>query len=104
MRDVEENGLFLGKFEFGYLFFRGVATSTQVIGVCFTPMELRKPRTPRESSLARAASASFWRGSKALRWMTLPIGCWTSYHAGRLGPGADLDDDITLVALHVKGD
>ena len=41
--------------------------SRQAIGLCFTPMEFRKRRTPRESSLAQTASSSFWRRSKAPR-------------------------------------
>jgi hypothetical protein len=41
VRDVEENGLFLGKFPWSTYSSRN-CRSAQVIGACFTPTEFRK--------------------------------------------------------------
>ena len=74
-----------------------------VIERCSTPMESRKRQTPRESSLAAAALTEFLARNKAPRQIISPINCLRSCPVGRLeGAPEELDDDITMVAIHVK--
>jgi phosphoserine phosphatase RsbU/P len=103
VRVVEENGLFLGKFEFaryssvelplvsggwGLLYTDGISETTDPFGVEFGTERFRE-------FLAEEGSASADHFADRL---LEELSRWSAR-----GPSEDLDDDITLVALHVNG-
>ena len=103
-RAVEENGLFLGAFEFatyssvelplqpghwGLLYTDGISETTNPLGIEFGTDRFREFLAKEESTSADHFS------DRLLEELSL----WSAR-----GPNEELDDDITLVALHVKGD
>jgi phosphoserine phosphatase RsbU/P len=103
VRVVEENGLFLGKFEFaryssvelplvsgswGLLYTDGISETTDPFGIEFGDERFRE-------FLAEEGSASADHFADRL---LEELSRWSAR-----GPSEDLDDDITLVALHVNG-
>jgi len=102
VRDVQENGLFLGKFDF--------ATYTSV-EIPFAPGDWALLYTDGISETANPAELEF--GSERLRpCLTAQPDASADAFANRLlselatwsarGQGEDLDDDLTLIALHVQ--
>ena len=104
VRAVEENGLFLGAFEFatyssvelpllpghwGLLYTDGISETTNPLGIEFGTDRFREFLAKEESTSADHFS------DRLLEELSL----WSAR-----GPNEELDDDITLVALHVKGD
>ncbi|HZM09526.1 MAG TPA: SpoIIE family protein phosphatase [Candidatus Limnocylindrales bacterium] len=103
-RAVEENGLFLGAFEFatyssvelplqpghwGLLYTDGISETTNPLGIEFGTDRFREFLAKEESTSADHFA------DRLLEELSL----WSAR-----GPNEELDDDITLVALHVKGD
>ena len=103
VRVVEENGLFLGKFEFAryssvelplasgdwaLLYTDGISETTDPFGVDFGPERFRE-------FLAEERSPSADHFADRL---LEEVSRWSAR-----GPSEDLDDDITLVAIHING-
>jgi len=102
VRDVQENGLFLGKFDFA------AYTSVEIP---FAPGDWALLYTDGISETANPAELEF--GSERLRpCLTAQPDASADAFANRLlselatwsarGQGEDLDDDLTLIALHVQ--
>jgi len=102
VRSVEENGLFLGKFEFAryssvelplesggwaLLYTDGISETTNPPGIEFGTERFR------EFLAAERSTSADYFADRLLE----EISRWSAR-----GPGQDLDDDITLVALHVN--
>ena len=101
VRDVTENGLFLGKFDFatyssvelplsagdhGLLYTDGISEANNPDGVEFGSERFRQ-------FLADEKNAS---ANQLLDSLLEELACWSAR-----GEGEDLDDDITMVAIHV---
>jgi serine phosphatase RsbU (regulator of sigma subunit) len=104
VREVAENGLFLGKFDFatyssvelplkpgdwGLLYTDGVSETTNPAGIEFGTDRFNQFLATEQS----ASSDHFVNG------LLEELSRWSAR-----GPSEDLDDDLTLVALHIKGD
>ena len=104
VRAIEENGLFLGKFDFaqyssvemplevgswGLLYTDGIAETTDPAGMEFGAERFR------EFLAAEQNTAADHFANRLLEELS---------HWSARGPGADLDDDITLVAIRATGD
>ena len=102
IRDVSENGLFLGRFDFatyssvevplapgdwGLLFTDGVSESTNPAQVQFGEERFRQFLAGEQNSSA----------DQLTERLLNELWCWSSRR-----PGEDLDDDITMVAIHVS--
>jgi phosphoserine phosphatase RsbU/P len=103
VRAIEENGLFLGKFDFaqyssvemtleaggwGLLYTDGIAETTDPAGTEFSAERFREFLA--EDNNVAADHFADRLLDEVSRWSAR-------------GPGADLDDDITLVAIHING-
>jgi phosphoserine phosphatase RsbU/P len=103
VRAVEENGLFLGKFEFatyssvelplqpgdwGLLYTDGISETTNPAGIEFGTERFREFLATEQNTSADHFA------NRLLEELS---------HWSARGEGEDLDDDITLVALHVNG-
>ena len=103
VRDVDGKWFVSRKIPVCNLFFSGIAAQGASDGVCSTPMEFRKRRTRRKSSLARTAFRQFLETEQSTS---------ADHFADRLleelsrwsarGLGRRLDDDITMVAIHTQ--
>ena len=104
MREVTENGLFLGKFDFatyssvelpinpgdwGLLYTDGISETTNPSGIEFGTDRFKQFLATEQST----SSDHFVNG------LLEELSRWSAR-----GPNEDLDDDLTLVALHIKGD
>jgi serine phosphatase RsbU (regulator of sigma subunit) len=104
VREVAENGLFLGKFDFatyssvelplkpddwGLLYTDGVSETTNPAGIEFGTGRFTQ-------FLATEHSTS---SDHFVNELLEELSRWSAR-----GPSEDLDDDLTLVALHIKGD
>jgi sigma-B regulation protein RsbU (phosphoserine phosphatase) len=104
VRAIEENGLFLGKFDFaqyssvampleaggwGLLYTDGIAETTDPAGTEFGAERFREFLALEQNTAADRFANSLLE--ELSRWSAR-------------GPGVDLDDDITLVAIHVNSD
>ena len=103
VRAIEENGLFLGKFDFaqyssvevpleaggwGLLYTDGIAETTDPAGTEFSAGRFREYLAGQK----HAEADHFANG------LLEELSHWSAR-----GPGADLDDDVTLVAIRVTG-
>ena len=103
VREVAENGLFLGKFDFatyssvelplkpgdwGLLYTDGVSETTNPAGIEFGTDRFNQFLATEQST----SSDHFVNG------LLEELSRWSAR-----GPSDDLDDDLTLVALHIKG-
>src|SRR5215471_2883009 len=101
VRDVTENGLFLGKFDFatyssvelplsagdhGLLYTDGISEANNPEGVEFGSERFRQFLADEKSGSA----------NQLLDGLLKELACWSAR-----GEGEDLDDDITMVAIHV---
>jgi len=104
VRKVEENGLFLGKFDFatyssvvlplepghwGLLYTDGISETTNPLGI-----EFGADRFKQFLSMEQSTSSTHLADR-----LVEELSRWSAR-----GPNDDLDDDLTLVAFHVKGD
>jgi sigma-B regulation protein RsbU (phosphoserine phosphatase) len=104
VRAIEENGLFLGKFDFaqyssvemplepggwGLLYTDGIAETTNPAGTEFGAEQFREFLAAEQNTAA----------DHLANHLLEELSRWSAR-----GPGADLDDDITLVAIRATGD
>ncbi len=104
VRALEENGLFLGKFEvaryssvevtleagsWGLLYTDGIAETTDPAGTEFGAERFREFLAAEQNTAADPFADRLLEG----------LSCWSAR-----GTGADLDDDAMLVAIRVTGD
>jgi len=103
VRDVTENGLFLGKFDFatyssveitlsagdrGLLYTDGISEANNPDGVEFGSERFRQFLADEKNESA----------NQLLDGLLKELACWSAREQGE-----DLDDDITMVAIHVTG-
>jgi serine phosphatase RsbU (regulator of sigma subunit) len=104
VREVAENGLFLGKFDFatyssvelpinpgdwGLLYTDGISETTNPLGIEFGADRFKQFLATEQSTSA----------DHFVSGLLAELSRWSAR-----GPSEDLDDDLTLVALHIMGD
>jgi len=104
VRDVEENGLFLGAFPFATYSSVELPLKTGDRALLYTD-GISETTNPAEIQFGTGCFRQFLEAEQSTSadqfadQLLEELARWSAR-----GPGGDLDDDITMVAIHVKGD